>query len=219
MRYLVIIGVLFAALNAQGQPVFKGGQTALYDFLSSKIIYPEYSSQHCIAATIKVSFKLDASGKVNSIKVQNGPGIDLDDEAVRVVKLTSGKWVIPAGYDYNSDIILPIRFTPDYSKCHGADAGNTSVAIANYQRQQDLQDAITNYYKHKYAGTADTTREADIITLKKQLGYDDAFINDLLQQADEKLKQGDTEGACKDWKFIHNIGSDRADAYIAKYCK
>jgi len=94
-----------------------------------------------------------------------------------------------------------------------------NLAIANYKSQQSLEDVVTNYYKAKYLGKADTTHEAAIVSLKKQLGYDDKFIDDVLEQAHEKLNQGDNEGACRDWTFIRNIGSNRADDLLAKYCK
>ena len=77
---------------------------------------------------------------------------------------------------------------------------------------------MTNYYINKYKGKADLSKEQYILTLKKQLGFDDELISDLLKQANEKLKQGDKESACTDWNFIRNIGSDKADSFIAKYC-
>jgi hypothetical protein len=92
------------------------------------------------------------------------------------------------------------------------------AAINNYKVQQELENAVTNYYINKYKGKADLSKESYIITLKKQLGFDDDLINDLLKQAKEKLKQGDKDSACTDWNFIHNIGSNKADSFIAKYC-
>jgi hypothetical protein len=41
----------------------------------------------------------------------------------------------------------------------------------------------------------------------------------VLDEADKKLQQRDTAAACHDWKFIRNIGSNRADEFLAKYCK
>ncbi|MCJ8210879.1 energy transducer TonB [Mucilaginibacter sp. RS28] len=216
-----ILSVLFLAFAASGmaQPSFKGGSQALDAFLAKNIIYPEYSSQNCIAATIQVRFRVDEKGNVSQVGVEKGLGIDLDDEAVRVVKLTSGKWTVPPGYNPNYNVILPIRFDPDRTRCQGATDASMTLAIAQYKAQEGMQDAITNYYKNKYLGKADLAREAEIIAMKKQLGYDDRFIRDLLDQASQKLKQGDTEGACHDWNFIRNIGSNKADTFISQYCK
>lgn len=209
---------LLFPLFSLAQPAFKGGANALNTFITQHIIYPEYSRQNCLGATIRVGFKLDSKGKVYDVQVQQGPGLDLDDEAVRVVKMTSYKWNVPAGYSGGNTIVLPVRFSPDYSRCTGVTQQDMSTAIASYQSRQELQNAVTNYYKNKYLGKADTTKQGEIDLLKKQLGYTDEFIADVLQQADEKLKQGDKDGACETWEFIRNIGSDKADQFLAKYC-
>jgi TonB family protein len=205
-------------VKADAQPSFKGGAAALDNFLSNNIVYPEYSRQNCIPGLIKVRFRVDSLGKVSEATVLEGMGIDLDDEAVRVIKMTSSHWQVPADYNTNSNIVLPIRFAPDYSRCSNATKASIAAAIDNYRSQQELQNAVTNYYKNRDNSATDPNKEAQIIALKKQLGYDDDFINDVLDQASKKLKQGDKAGACENWNFIHNIGSDKADSFIAKYC-
>jgi TonB family protein len=207
----------FLAITALAQPSFKGGSGALNSFLTSNIVYPEFSRLNCISATIQVGFKLDKAGKVQDVKVVRGLGIDLDDEAVRVVKLTTGNWTVPENYT-DAEIVLPIRFDPDPTRCFNNNQ-NVSSAIAAYKVRQEQENAVTNYYKNKYLGKADPTKEPNILALKEQLGFDDEFITDLLSQANKKLKQGDKAGACEDWLFIRNIGSDKAESYIEKYCK
>ena len=200
----IISSIIFTCLAfftvAQAQPTFKGGQAALDNFIAGKIIYPEFSSQNCIEATIQVSFLVSPDGQVTDARVQQGPGIDLDDEAVRVV--------------------LPIRFRPDYVKCQKRTTGtmNMNEAITAYQKRQELENAVTNYYINKRAGKADEQKEGTIQALKIELGIDEDLWKDLLDQASQKLKQGDKEGACKDWKFIRDTGSSLADTYLAKYC-
>jgi TonB family protein len=216
-----IIFICFAFFNvAQAQPTFKGGQVALDNFISGKIIYPEFSSQNCIEATIQVSFVVGTDGQVTDARVQQGPGIDLDDEAVRVIKLTSGKWQIPAGYNSGVRVVLPISFRPDYTKCQQRANGVMSMneAITTYQKRQELENAVTNYYVNKRSGKANQQNESAILALKTELGIDEDLWKDLLDQASQKLEQGDKEGACKDWKFIRDTGSNLADTYLAKYC-
>ncbi|OKS88859.1 TonB family protein [Mucilaginibacter polytrichastri] len=215
---ILLAFIILTAFKANAQPGFKGGAAALDRYLTDHIVYPEYARQNCISAIIKVKFRLDSVGNVKDAVVLDGPGIDLDDEAIRVMKMTSGKWQLPPDYNTNSNIVLPIRFVPDNARCTNATSAGIAAAIANYQSRQELQNAVTNYYKNKYTGAADTTKEAQIIILKKQLGYNDDFIADVLDQASKKLKQGDKDGACEDWNFIRNIGSDKADGFIAKYC-
>jgi TonB family protein len=222
MKRLFTLAFVLAgmATAAFAQPAFKGGEQAFALFLRNNIVYPEYSSKNCISGTIDVAFRINKSGRVVDATVQRGLGIDLDDEALRIIKLTSGKWTVPADYNENTRLIQPVRFSPDQTNCGTVpNLADMQAAINSYKIRQELENAVTNYYSNKYLGKADTTKEATIINLKKQLGFDDELITDVLKQADKKLKQGDKEGSCTDWTFIRNIGSNRADSFISKYCK
>lgn len=218
-RFIIITGLLllqFGLVNAQ--PHFKGGDNALSYFLKDNLVYPEYSRQNCISGTIQVSFNVDREGKLHHIKIYKGMGIDLDDEAIRVLKLTSGKWIVPADSDPDANLVIPITFNVDDTRCR--ESGNTDMgaAIEAYKAREALVAAVTNYYSNKYQGKADTTKEDQIIALKEQLGFDDDFAGRIVKQANRKLKEGDKEGACEDWLFVRNIGSSKADDMLAKYC-
>ncbi len=220
MLYLFIIFQSFIApFTAQDQPQFKGGQQALNNFLSQNLIYPEYSKNNCISGTVQVSFNINQNNKPVNVKVQKGFGIDLDDEAIRLVKLTAGKWVLPPNHDLNTTLILPVNFNLNNYNCSNRSRNDVQQAITAYKAREALVDAVTNYYENKYLGKADVTKEPEIVALKKQLGLDDNYADEVLSQANQKLKQGDQEGACEDWKFVRNIGSNKADAMLAKYCK
>lgn len=220
MIYLFIFfNALVSFFPAQNQPEFKGGQRALNDFLSKNLIYPEYSKQNCISGTVQVSFNIDQNNKPVNVKVQNGFGIDLDDEAVRLVKLTAGHWVLPENYSTQTTLILPVNFNLTDSRCAIRSQVDVQQAISAYKGREALVDAVTNYYKNKYLGKADASKEPEILALKKQLGLDDEYAQEVLEEGNTKYKQGDTEGACEDWKFVRNIGSKLADAQLAKYCK
>ena len=58
-----------------------------------------------------------------------------------------------------------------------------------------------------------------ILELKEQLGYNEKFIDRLIRQANQKLRQGDKESACEDFTFIKQIGSEKADKFIITNCK
>lgn len=217
-RLLLPICLLIFAFKANAQPQFKGGSSELSYFLSQNIIYPEYSKQNCISGTIQVSFNVDQSGKLYNVKIYKGLGIDLDDEAIRVVKLTSGKWKVPPGHNAAENIVLPIKFRAEDTRCRMMDSNNISAAIEAYRSRTELINAVTNYYANKYLGKADTSKEHLIITLKNQLGLDDDYAQRIMEQANAKFKQGDRDGACEDWLFVKNIGSDRANKMLAKNC-
>lgn len=220
MVYLFIFfQTLVSAFRVDDQPLFKGGQQALNSFLSQHLIYPDFSKQNCISGTIQVSFNINQNNKPVNVKVQKGFGIDLDDEAIRLVKLTAGKWILPLNHDINTTLILPVNFSLSQYNCGNKTRNELDQAINAYQSRQGLVDAVTNYYENKYLGKADVSKESKIQTLKKQLGLDEEYADEIVNQANQKLKQGDNEGACEDWKFVHNIGSNKADAMLAKYCK
>ncbi len=220
MLFLFIVFQSFiSAFVAEDQPQFKGGQSALNSFLSQNLIYPDYSKQNCISGTVQVSFNIDQNSKPVNVKVQKGFGIDLDDEAIRLVKMTAGKWILPPDHDLSTTLILPVNFNLTDSRCGIRSRNDMEQAVTAYKQREALVNAVTNYYKNKYLGKADTSKEAEILALKKQLGLDDEYADEVVEQANKKLKQGDNEGACADWNFVRNIGSDKADALLAKYCK
>jgi len=218
-RFIIVTVLLLLGIGyAKAQPHYKGGDNALNYFLRDNLVYPEYSRQNCISGTIQVSFNVDQAGKVHNVKIYKGMGVDLDDEAIRVLKLTSGKWIVPADNDPNANLVIPITFSADDTRCRESGNADIGTAIEVYKARQGLVDAVTNYYSNKYQGKADTTKEDQIITLKEQLGFDDDFADRIVKQANRKLKEGDKEGACEDWLFVRNIGSSKADNMLAKYC-
>lgn len=210
--------VLLSSFKQTGDPVFKGGATGLRSFISQNLIYPQYSRQNCIQGTIQVNFKLNKQGRVYESNVQKGFGIDLDDEALRLLRLTSGKWNIPANYDTASVITVPINFSLRETNCWSS-ASEMKKAIEAYKAQELLSDAVVTYYDKKDEGGYAPEDEEKILALKEQLGYDDEYINDVISGAKKKLKQGDKEDACKDLRFIKKIGSDRADKLLAEHCR
>jgi TonB family protein len=217
---LLILFLFFlqASFKPAENPSFKGGKSGLADFINQSMIYPEYSKQNCIQGTIEVSFRLNSQGQIIESKVQKGLGIDLDDEALRLIKLTSGKWTIPAHYDTTSVLTLPVNFSLRQFNCWRS-AAEIKAAIDAYKAQGYLSDAVITYYEKKNTGKYSADDEQKIIQLKEELGYDDDYISRLIDQAKQKIKQGDQEGACKDLQFIRKIGSNKADKLISTHCK
>ena len=216
--YWIWIILLPFRINPEPKPIFKNGEAALQEFIRQSIVYPDFSKRNCIQGTITISFKLDHSGNIFESKVQKGFGIDLDDEALRVTKLTSGKWIVPAGYDTTTAVILPINFALQNYNCERLSREEINQSINAYRSEQNLNEAIVNFYQNKEKGNYKPNEEQTINQLKAELGYDDEFIAQKLKQAQTKLKQGDKENACKDLTFIHNLGSDKADKLIEQNC-
>lgn len=205
--------------NMQAQPTFKGGQKALVSFIDNSLIYPEFSKDNCLQGTIQVSFKLNKQGKIYESKIQKGFGIDLDLEALRVVRLTSGKWIMPADHDTLTSIVLPVNFTLRDFKCDQRSKDEINAAINAYHARLGMNSAVFNFYDKKSRGIYDQADEARILNLKDQLGYDEKFIERLMKLAQRKLKQGDREGACEDFQTVRLLGSDKSALMIDQNCR
>lgn len=217
--YIKIWLLGFAGLFHADQPQFKGGTEALNSFITSKMIYPSFSKANCIQGTIYVSFQLSKNGEVFNSRVQKGLGIDLDTEALRLIRLTSTKWEMPTNHNENLKLVLPVNFSLKNYGCNERSSDDISKAITLYQSHLALEKAVLNYYKNKADGKTNLENEAEIIQLKAELGFDDQFINSKLKEAKQKLKQGDKEGACESLYFVKYIGSSAADVMIAENCK
>jgi TonB family protein len=183
------------------------------------MIYPTYAKNNCLEGMVNVSFNVNKEGEVSNAKVVKGTGVDLDQEAIRIIKLTSGKWEVPLGFNLNDKLIIPIKFSLKNYGCGDISKDQISQAIANYQAKLALENAVINYYKNKEKGLVNEQNEAEILQIKAELGFDDSFINAKLREAKQKLRQGDQIGACETLYFVKYIGSNAADKMIAETCK
>ncbi|MGY0039246.1 energy transducer TonB [Pedobacter sp. NJ-S-72] len=216
MRKILAILLLFSGLSVKAQPVLKGG---LETFIQTNIIYPAFSLQNCIQGKINISFKVNRAGEVYTSKVSSGLGIDLDQEALRLIRLSSGKWQVPDRYDTTYVLIAPVNFTLSGGDCNLVNAQQKDKAIAAYKANEGLTDVITNFYRNKAQGNYNEADEGRIIALRKELGYDDAYLEKIIKQGQKKLKQKDKQGACEDFLFVKYMGSALADELLGKYCK
>lgn len=198
-------------------PTFKGGREELDQFINQNKIYPNFSKNNCIEGTIEVSFQLDVDGNVQNAKVSKGLGIDLDKEALRLIKLTSGKWEnIPE--NSNNTLIIPINFSLRNYNCERVDSEIIKRSIEAYKAQEGLENAVVNYYKAKEKGETSDKSEAEINRIKADLGFDQDLVQQKLDEAKKRLRQGDKAGACESLNFIKYIGSNAADKLIAEHC-
>ena len=95
-RLLTLILVLLALVSVSAQdmvvdetcpPQFPGGDAALINFLNENIKYPPKAAQDKVEGKVIVQFVVKKTGKIDNVKVLRSVRKDLDDEAVRVVKM------------------------------------------------------------------------------------------------------------------------------------
>ncbi|MET4142910.1 energy transducer TonB [Pedobacter sp. UYP1] len=216
MKKILAVFLFFVGFCAQAQPVLKGGLDA---FIQTNIIYPGFSLEHCLEGKINVSFKVNLAGEVYTSKVSSGMGIDLDQEALRLIRLSSGKWQVPEGYDTAYVIIAPVNFTISGGDCATIAIAEKNKAIAAYRANEGLTEVITNFYRNKGQGKFNEAEEGRIIALKEELGYDDTYLKKKIGEGQKRLKQNDKQGACEDFLFVKYMGSALADELLEKYCK
>ncbi|HLX93268.1 MAG TPA: TonB family protein [Puia sp.] len=72
---------------------FKGGNEAWRRFLYKNFKFPEEAISNDIEGTVIVKFIVDKDGNVSDVQAESGPtGGGLRDEAIRVIKKSSGMW-------------------------------------------------------------------------------------------------------------------------------
>lgn len=217
MKKLFTICLFFSCSLAIAQVQFKSGKNGFTNFLTQNTIYPQFSKDNCIQGTVNISFKLNAQGKVYFSKVSKGILSDLDEEALRLVRMSSGKWQVPAGYDTTVSIVAPVNFKLSGYNCEGKSSEAMQEAIRSYQAEEGLTNSVINFYKN--IDQAKPGQEVQMIAIKNQLGIDDEYLDDRIQMGLKKIKQGDKQGACEDFTFVKYMGSKKADDYLLKYCK
>lgn len=96
----------------QVQPEFKGGMKEFYKFLGMNIRYPSDAARSGVAGRVMLSFVVCEDGSMCEYKVEKRVGYGLDEEALRVVKLMSGKWQpgVLRGQKVRVKYNLPINF-------------------------------------------------------------------------------------------------------------
>lgn len=203
-------------VNARQQPELKGG---LENFINNHKIYPRYSLQNCIDGQVVVAFRLSKNGEVYYSEVRKGLGTDLDDEALRLIRLSSGKWSVPQGYDTTLIVLAPVNFRLSGYDCGNKTREQIQEAISNYKTNVSMTGVVLNFYRNKASGKYSSEEEARIIALKNTLGYDEEYLKQRVEEGRRKLKQKDRQGACEDFNFVKNMGSDLADELLARYCK
>lgn len=215
MGRMLLVMLLLGGGILNAQPVLKGG---LENFVLNNKVYPLYSLQNCIEGSVTIGFKLNKLGEVYYSEVRRAVGTDLDDEALRLIRLSSGKWTVPVDHDSTLVLIAPINFKLSGYDCANKSKAEIQEAIRNYKINQGLTDAVLNFYKNKGQGKFKKEEESRILALKQSLGYDEEYLKTRIGEGKKKLRQKDKQGACEDFLFVKHMGSDLADELLAKYC-
>ncbi len=95
----------------ESKPSFPGGEQELINYISQNIKYPEEAVKNEVQGIVYVRFVISKSGKVSEIEIHRGVNPDLDNEALRVVKMLPD-WIpgMQANKPVKCSNIIPIKF-------------------------------------------------------------------------------------------------------------
>lgn len=79
------------AAAVEEQPVFPGGQEAMFTYIAKQLKYPDDAMDERVQGKVFIEFVVGADGMVTDVTVRRGVNSSLDREAVRVVK-SMPKW-------------------------------------------------------------------------------------------------------------------------------
>jgi TonB family protein len=68
-------------------PEYPGGSNAMFDFISKNVKYPESAKENGIEGKVYVQFVVEKDGSLSSFNIARGVNEDIDNEAIRVLKL------------------------------------------------------------------------------------------------------------------------------------
>ncbi len=95
-------------------PKYVDGQEAFSNFLSDNLVFPTSLYEAEICGSVWVSFVVTKDGTISNVKATRCAQHPLlEREAIRVIKLTQGKWIAgrQGGKPVNVKCLIPIDFT------------------------------------------------------------------------------------------------------------
>ncbi|MCW3127270.1 MAG: cell envelope biosis protein TonB [Bacteroidetes bacterium] len=186
-------------------PVFEGGETALMKFVQTHIFYPEDARTMNIQGRLMVSFVTDTADGVENITMKQKVWPSMDEEAIRVVRLTQGKWtpgvrggrkvrvffmlpiVMKTGEGDFSPILNPAMSAAEKKAIKAIEADKFEVALKLY-RDLCQQEPGNNFAAHNLGlclyKTGDTEAALDI--WKKLRDKDWHTADDLIRKAGKR---------------------------------
>ncbi len=98
-------------IEYEQMPQFLGGEVALMKFIADNLQYPEAAKAKKIQGFVVVKFVVTKTGEIGEVKIVRSKYLDLDKEAVRIVKSLPN--FIPG--KINGEVVdmwytLPIKF-------------------------------------------------------------------------------------------------------------
>ncbi|KQB99438.1 M56 family metallopeptidase [Pedobacter sp. Hv1] len=120
----------FVAVSAP--PVFPGGIQKLNSYLDKKIKYPIAALDNDVQGTVMVNFIVEKDGSLSNLKTDRKLGFGLDEEAIRVLKMSKWLPAIQDGKTVRVNYSIPIKFTLDQDKGENKANVIASIRLKNF---------------------------------------------------------------------------------------
>ncbi len=104
---------VFEIFDVSEKAVFPGGDEGLQRFIAENITYPPMALENDMQGTVNVMFVVTKTGKVKDIAILGSKkGFGLEEEAMRVIRKTSGQWKAAKQRDRSVDMRfrIPVKF-------------------------------------------------------------------------------------------------------------
>ncbi|PCJ63916.1 MAG: hypothetical protein COA58_14895 [Bacteroidetes bacterium] len=104
---------IFEIFDVSEKAAFPGDDEGLQRFIAENITYPPMALENDMQGTINIMFVVDKHGKVKDIKILGSKkGFGLEEEAMRVIRKTSGMWSPAKQRDkaVNMRFRIPVKF-------------------------------------------------------------------------------------------------------------
>lgn len=192
-------------------PQFKGGEKELFSFIGNNVRYPPKARDNGIQGKVFVTFIVDTLGNIDSVRLLKDIGGGCGEEAMRVVKLTSGKWTpgIQEGKKINVRFNIPIGFILSEDSPNKKNMATDPFALYYENRSYNL--GVEKLKTNEFELAIQYFTEA----INNKNNYIDAYYN----RGVGYLKVGKKEDACKDWKKAKELGDKEVEELIQKYCQ
>ncbi|MDX8340488.1 energy transducer TonB [Draconibacterium sp. IB214405] len=167
----------------------------LHNYLVTNIKYPDKAVSCANEGTEVIKFKVNALGKVTNIDIVNGICPVINEEIVRVLESTNGKWKpgirdgIPVSMEQEVSIVFSIEENAE--KAH-----EKFLAIS----ENCFKKGAKSFYANGKSKKAERLFTHGI----KYMPYDQSL---LLMRGLARYERGNIEGAQEDWTRLFELGT------------
>lgn len=218
MRYFLIIMcslpfiVIGQTKTKYEEPMLGGSKDGVHTYIAKQLRYPDFAREKGISGRAVFKFKIDTTGKIDSLTSLFSTHPSLESEAARVIKLTDGKWkpALKNGIPVSAWHFMPLAFMLD---------GNVETARGNRIAKGD------EYYNEGLAKYNNGSDMEAIIALRAAFTIDPENTGALLNVALIYINTREYDMACfylnklKELKKLDKDTKKEVDNMLDSYCK